>query len=793
MEFMALRGAPEQNDQETLREHVERLEVELARRERVELSLQRSEERYRALLEAINEGLAILNEESAIVYVNDTFADMVGYRRQELTGRPFASLVDATDLPACAEAMRLARPSARFELSLCRADGQKAITLASPSSIIGPDGVYRGGFIVFTDITVVKQAESALAKERNLLRALMDSIPDYAYIKDRKSRFVSTNTAHLRVLNAQTTAEVAGKTDFDFFPPELARQYYEDEQQVMSTGEPLVNKIEQVVDRAGNRVWVMSFKAPLHDDLGRVVGLVGISRDVTALRGGDTLHSPLRLIIENARDMAYKLDLRTKTYEYVSPSAKTIAGYAPDEIERMGLQGYLEQVHPDDRAALVAYHDKQAAATRQDTPAVIEYRFRHKDGPYRWFAQSTTVLFSEDNKPVAEVGTIRDITQGKMTEQAVRAALRMEATSTLAGGIAHEFNNLMVGVLGNAELLQMRLDDDPKISRMLQTIATSAQKAAALAQQMLAFARGGKYQPAVVDLNTVVEDTLAMERKTFPARVGIERKLEGALWKTRADPAQIGQVLVNLLMNAVEAIEDKGRAVIATQNIAFKEGDELPPGLGVGQYVCLSVTDNGPGVKPELHGRVFEPFFTTKFQGRGLGLAAAYGIVKNHGGSITVNGREGEGAIFRVYLPVYAEKETPQDMVAPIKKASETILVVDDEELVRNVTASLLDKLGYNVICARNGKEGLAALKENPKINLVLLDMAMPVMDGAQVFHLMKKERPGLKVIICSGYQRNATAQELLDAGADFFLQKPFRAKDLAIILRNALDRPAKN
>jgi len=396
----------------------------------------------------------------------------------------------------------------------------------------------------------------------------------------------------------------------------------------------------------------------------------------------------------------------------------------------------------------------------------------------------------EKGEVVRIVTVIEDVTQRKRSEEAMLRASRMEATATLAGGIAHDFNNLMVAVLGNAELLRLRCGERPE-AEMLDDICRAAQQAGELAQQMLAFARGGKYQPKVMNLNDTIQETLRLQERSFPPRVRIERDIAPELWNVEADPAQMGQVLMNLCINAVEAIPGNGRILLTTRNIELKsplEGGapDLPPG----RYVYLAVEDTGCGMSAKTLERVFEPFFSTKFQGRGLGLAAVYGIIKNHGGRITVYSEPGQGATFKIYLPA-----TPAEIPAwpkpesGIPTGTETLLVIDDEAIVLDATRKMLERLGYQVLCARNGEEALELARSfEGDIHLALLDMGMPVMGGAEAWPRLKEIRPGLKVIVCSGYELDASSQALLDAGASAFLQKPFRVTELAQALRRALE-----
>jgi PAS domain S-box-containing protein len=786
-----------QRDVELLRARVARLEDERVRRKKAERELQESEERYRMLVETMNDGVGVQDEEGTVIYANDKFARMLGYSRQELRGRPSIDLVaeEYRELYREKLAKRVTGDHAPYEVVLVGKDGRRVSVLASPAPILTRDGKRRGSFAVFTDYTARKQAEETLAQERNLLRTLMDSLPDFIYVKDLESRFITTNTAHLQVLGVQSMSEVVGKTDFDFFPPELAEQYYANEQTVMRLGQPLLNKVEQVIDAAKRTRWVMTFKAPLRDHTGAVTGLVGVSRDITELRRAERAlretEDRFRLILENFRDIAFHINLETGQLEYVSPSCVQRFGFTPDEIIALGLKGCLQQVHPEDAEQLVA-HEMKMVSERSDkeTSRIVEFRARHRDGQYRWLALSRTMVWSDDGRPLAEIGTIRDITESKYAEKAVQAASRMEATSTLAGGIAHRFNNLMVGVLGNAELLQTSFAGNPDADRMLDSIIQCAQQAGELAHQMLAFARGGKYEPRVFNLNQTIDEMLRFEGRSFPPRVRIECHSEPDLWGIVADPLQMKQVVMNLSLNAVEAIPEMGRVVIRTRNVELDEMSvRTCPGLKPGRYVCLSVEDDGRGMSPEIKTRVFEPFFTTKFQGRGLGLAAAYGIVKNHEGHITVESEEGVGATFRVYLPATAAAEPPPKPAPPSARSGETILVVDDEEMVLDVTREILERAGYRVLCARHGREAVELAQSYAgEIHLTLLDMGMPVMGGAEAFPLLILARPKMKVIIATGYELDPAAQAILDAGANTFVHKPFRAHELAVRVRVALD-----
>ncbi len=470
-----------------------------------------------------------------------------------------------------------------------------------------------------------------------------------------------------------------------------------------------------------------------------------------------------------------------------SPACVVVTGYSNKEFATTPSL-WLDIVDPEDRDAVLEYFEQLISGVKGSS---IEYRIRHKNGETRYVVNHPLLHFNRHGKLLSYEALVRDITGQKKVELKLFQSQKMQSIATMAGGIAHDFNNLMTGVLGYAELLKKNFPDDSDKSRMLDTISTSARRAGDLAQQLLAYARGGKYQPKVMSLNATIAETLDLQDHVFPPGIKVERTMEENLWDIKADPTQMQQVIMNLCINAVESMGSEGRLTIRTQNVELDSRfTETHPGLQPGRHICLTVSDTGVGMKPEVRAKVFEPFFTTKMQGRGLGMSAVYGIVKNHSGHIAVSSMEGKGTTFRIYLPVAVEKAYIDEAVEAISYVgTETILVVDDEELIRSVSKMVLEKLGYKVISIEDGNEALDLIvKHDGNIDLVLLDMAMPVMSGTETFSAINKVYPNMKFIICSGYELDEDAQALLDRGAKAFLQKPFMPDELALLVRQTLD-----
>ena len=376
-------------------------------------------------------------------------------------------------------------------------------------------------------------------------------------------------------------------------------------------------------------------------------------------------------------------------------------------------------------------------------------------------------------------------------ERHLQNAQKMEAIATLAGGIAHQFNNALSIIVGYVELLEMALPVNINVSKYIQPLKTSARRMGNLTNQLLAYARGGKYQPKNISLSRLVQDTLPLITHTLDTAIEVEMDLADNVFNVNGDLVQLQTVLSAVLTNAAEALEGSGGIRISAENQEIDaEHASHCPGLKPGLYVCLTVEDNGKGMDEDTSARVFEPFFTTRFQGRGLGMAAAYGIITNHGGWIGIDSKLGEGTVVRLYLPAVERQVTvPEESIGFPPTATGTILVVEDEDLLMELTRSMLERIGYRVLEAKNGEEAIHfATSHDGEIDLAILDMGLPDMDGRKVYKLIKESRPRLKVIVCSGYAIDGPVQEVLDAGAQAFMQKPFSLVALSARLKAILE-----
>jgi CheY-like chemotaxis protein len=368
----------------------------------------------------------------------------------------------------------------------------------------------------------------------------------------------------------------------------------------------------------------------------------------------------------------------------------------------------------------------------------------------------------------------------------------MEAIGTLAGGIAHDFNNLLMGIQGRTSLMLLDADSGHPHYEHLKGIEVYVKSAADLTRQLLGFARGGRYEVKATDLNDLLKRSAEMFGRTRK-EIMIHTRFMADLWPVEADRGQIEQVLLNLFVNAWQSMPGGGDLFLETRNVHLQEKDVKAHGLKEGRYVRISVTDTGMGMDEKTRERIFEPFFTTKEMGRGtgLGLASAYGIIRNHGGMIRVNSQPGKGATFILDLPASSkEAATEKTEAQEMPGGTETVLLVDDEELVLQVGEGMLRALGYTVLLARSGMEAVACYREKAaEVHLVILDLIMPRMGGGETYDALKKIHPGGRVLLSSGYSIDGQAQEILDRGCDGFIQKPFDLLSLSRKLREILDR----
>jgi two-component system cell cycle sensor histidine kinase/response regulator CckA len=511
-----------------------------------------------------------------------------------------------------------------------------------------------------------QRMEEDLLTERNLLRALIDNVPDQIYVKDTEGRFMLANAATMIQLNVSAPDQLLGKTDFDFFPPEQAAQFLAEEQAIVQSGQPVINREQSAVDKqTGAEIWGLTTKVPVRGAHGQFIGLVSVSRDITARKR-------------------------------------------------------------------------------------LEAQFLH--------------------------------------------AQKMESIGRLAGGVAHDFNNLLTAIIGYAELARDGLDTTSPRHSDLQAILEAANRATTLTHQLLVFARKQVLESQVLQLDELTLNLDKLLRRLIGEDIELNTLTAADLWSVKADANQIEQVLLNLAINARDAMPKGGKLTIETVNVNLDAAyTHQHMGVTAGPYVMLAVSDTGVGMPPEVQAQVFEPFFTTKEAGKGtgLGLATCYGIVKQHGGHISIYSEVAHGTTFKVYLPRTTEADDPRltdALPETVLAGAETVLLVEDAASVRHLAARVLRQLGYTVLEASDGVEALRVAGENlGAIDLLLTDVVMPQLGGTALAERLRDMYPRLKVLFISGYtDQTIIHHSLLELGAAF-LQKPFTPELLARKVREVL------
>jgi len=495
-----------------------------------------------------------------------------------------------------------------------------------------------------------------------------------------------------------------------------------------------------------------------------------------------------RLITENAADMIALVDAAGQRV-YNSPSYEKILGYTAQEL---GGTNAMEQIHPEDREKVLL---AAAEARRTGSGASLEYRMRHKDGGWRTLeSRASTIMKAGQVEKLVIVN--RDVTERKHLEDQFRQSQKMEAVGRLSGGVAHDFNNLLGVIIGYGEIVQEGTPEDSSLRTCVDEMLKAGHRAASLTRQLLAFSRQQVMDPKVLDLNLVVKDMEKMLKRLISEDIQLKTDLDPELVRIKADQGQLEQVIMNLAVNARDALPKGGELVLSTSNFYMDQHyvRRYPYPVSPGDYVLLTVADNGIGMDAATRARVFEPFFTTKEKGKGtgLGLSTVYGVVKQSGGYIEVLSEPGAGTTFKIYLPKVEDALDPQKQSAELPSSlhgTETVLLVEDEVALRKLSRHLMELCGYEVLEAESGAEALKIAREyKGTIHLLLTDVVMPGMSGRALADQLVKQMPETRVVYMSGYTGQTVGEHGVLAEGSFFLPKPFTRQALARKLREALD-----
>jgi len=670
--------------------------------------------------------------------------------------------------------------------------------------------------MIFTYLLLRSRIIVREQKEREtVMRALEESEERYRLLAENANDIIFTMDTNLRFTYASPSVErirgfsvkeALAQSPLDVLTPaslDLALNIFDEERRIEESGRGDPSRTKtlelEVRCRDGSTIWTETTFSPLRDHRKRVTGIMGITRDITERKQAEETirerEEMLNAFVQASRDWIWAMDLRS-VHTFSNPAVTAILGYAVEEI----VGASLELMHPDDRKMVENAMPTWLAEKRGWQNLLV--RFRHKDGTWRFLESSSVPILDPVGEVIGFQGVDRDVTERMQTEaeqQRLRDQLsqirKMESVGQLAGGIAHDFNNMLTPIMGYAELLSGNLPpDDPRRSYVEQ-ILRSAERSRDLVRQLLAFARKQTLEMKPVDLNRVIENFEKMLSRALHENIVIRTGLFPGLGTIMADVGQIEQIILNLAVNAQDAMPDGGTLSIETDEI-FLDTDSIRSHEGIepGPFVLMRLSDTGTGMDSEILSHLFEPFFTTKSPGKGtgLGLATVYGIASQHGGFISVSSEPGKGTTFRVYIPRYGES-SPEGVQEkrhgmPLH-GRETLLVVEDEDQVRDLITGILEGYGYRVFASSNASAALelsSSLRET--IDLLITDVILPDLNGKALFERLSAARPDLRVLYMSGYTADVITQHgVLESGVTF-IQKPFSLQGLAQKVRELLD-----
>ncbi|NOX87667.1 MAG: PAS domain S-box protein [Calditrichaeota bacterium] len=754
-------------------------------KETAELALRESEERYRNLFNNVPIGLYISSPDMSILEVNPFLVKMLGFPDKE-TLRSFVKQGNsiAIDREQWRELLKRDGEIKNVETRWRRYDGKIIWVKESTRIARDEDGnllYYEGAA---EDITEQKEAEQALRESEERYRNLFNRVPVGLYRTTPEGKILDVNPFLVEMLgypDKETLLSINVKKGY------VKSRQREQWKRKIETEKEIRNYEIQWRCYDGRVVWVKDSARVIKDEQGNILYYEGVAEDITERKRIEEeliqTNRKLKRLLDSSSAVIYILKPNKSgksNFRFipvsVTDNVKTVFGYEPEDF--IGVpEFWLKRIHPDDKERIY----RELLKTTHEGKHSYEYRWKRKDGSYCWIYDLKQVIYDEKGEIVEIIGSWLDITEKKKLEQQYLRAQRMESIGTLAGGIAHDLNNILTPILLATEVLRYKLLDE-KSENVLKMIETSAKRGSELIKQVLSFSRGGATEHTVVQLKHIIKEIAKIINETFPKSVNLHTDLPNNLWQVIADGTQLHQVIMNLCVNARDAMPDGGILEIKAENIKLDQSyssmrDEAKPG----PYVKITVTDTGKGIPSRIMDKIFDPFFTTKEVGKGtgLGLATVHSIIKNHGGFVNVYSEVGKGTAFSIYLPAKEETGTEEakEKEEIFTGNGELILVVDDEAAIREITRTTLESNGYKVITAADGTEAVAIYaRQKEKIDLVITDMSMPFMDGNATIHAMKKLNPRIKIIAVSG---RAESDCGLTKESVTFLSKPFSAETL--------------
>jgi len=765
-----------------------------------EMALKKSEEYYREITVNSSDVIVIVDATGSIAYASPSIERFTGYRPDEMIGKNSMCFVVPDDRARALEdfkqALETKDVSIFNSLRMRHKGGGERIMEGFGKNLLHNPAI--AGFVMnIRDVTDHKRAEEELRKSEQRYKLLTEKMSDIVWITDMNLRTVYISPSIRRVLGFSREEQLPMTIEEQVTPASVMkvgqRLIGELAAEERSDTDPdrTVNLQLEYYHKDGSTRWMDMAVSGLRNEQGILTGLYGVSRDITnrkkaeeALRASEERY---RTIFENTAT-ANTIIAEDTTIRMANNNFVDLSGFTKEEVE--GKKSWTSFVYQDDLDKMLTY-SKMRRTDPGLTPSSYEFRFVNRQGEIKELFINVA-LIAETNESIA---SMVDLTETKRMETQLVQAQKMESVGRLAGGVAHDFNNMLSVIIGNAEMAISSVKRSDPLYRTLQDILGAGMRSADLTRQLLAFARKQTVSPRILDLNDTITGMIKMLRRLIGEHIDLGWHPGLNLWKVKIDPSQVDQLLANLVVNARDAIETSGRISIEISNTACDASFRLEqPDWVAGDYVMLTVSDNGCGIRKEALGSIFEPFFTTKKEGHGtgLGLATVYGIVKQNNGFISVYSEPGQGTTFRIYLPRYRDEKSEiaenNELQANIPTGTETILLVEDEPTVLELSKAMLELLGYKVLAAGSKDHALMLIREyQEKVDLLFTDVVMPGMNGNELSERIMDLRPGLKCLYMSGYTADVIARQGILREGLKFIAKPFSLQNLAAKVREAL------
>lgn len=756
--------------------------IDITESKRIENALRESEDKYKTIFETTGTATVIIEEDTTISLANTGFEKLTGFSKEEVEGKKsWTEFVVREDMERMIQHHRQRRVERKqapnnYEFRLIDRNGSIRDIFLSISMIPGT----KKSIASLLDITERKRALEALQKSESLLQLQINRMPIGCILWNSSFCVESWNPAAEEIFGFKAE-EAIGKHPYSLIVPENVQPHLDVIWSRLLEGDAVAHSVNENITKDGHKIICSWSNTPLRKADGTVIGALSMVQDITERRLSEEAlkqsEEKYRTLIDNIQDGVF-INQDSKI-QFANEAFARLGGYTVGEV--IG-KDFREFIAPED-LRMVADRQRRRLEGEEVTHE-YEFHMLHKDGRTRILVNMNVGLITYHGS-VASMGTVKDITDKRKLESQLLHAQRMESIGTLAGGIAHDLNNVLTPMMLSLSLLKENYTDE-KSMKLLNILQQNSERGAKLINQVLTFSRGAEGEHVTLQVAHLIQEIRQIANETFPRTIEIRSKIPGDLFTVSGDATQLHQVIMNLCVNARDAMPEGGILRIFAENLFIDDNfARINIEAKVGPYIVINVSDTGTGISPKIKDKIFEPFFTTKERGKGtgLGLSTSLGIVKSHGGFITVYSEVGKGTIFKVYLPAITTIETrkAEDRQSELPSGhGETILVVDDEAQIRDITRLILEKHGYKVITANDGKEAVALYSEHRKeIKLVLMDMMMPGMDGEKGIRELQKVNPEIKTIAVSGLAEKDKLEKIANAHVNAFLAKPYTSEKL--------------